>query len=533
MGLFMKLNRTWVYLILGCVLLAGYAGGETTGTETGCTDCFGPYSSSEFSSAGITAYSDLADSRIHAINTYNQEHDLDWTAGVTSKSSLTGEQKKRLLGLKPASASSSAVSGHYASSDILTNSDLPSSFDWRSENGDWTTPVRDQGACGSCYAFATTGIYESYWERYNQDATLNPDFSEQYLVSCDSADEGCNGGEFINAMPYFIDQPDLNGGVGTVQEIAYPYAAMESPCKSLTGNTRYTAEQWGFVRIPTDTQGDPEEFIPTIGELKAAIYLKGPLAVGMSVADPFYDYVSGIYEDPVPRNSSDHAVILVGWGIENEKEYFIAKNSWGTGWGESGWFRIAVNSSNIGQGAVYFDYQDAPVPTPTGQPGPYIVSNFTASPVSGTVPLKVSFSDRSEGSPQAWEWSFGDGLRSVDKNPVHTYMKPGKYSVELRVSRGEYQAYSKQADLIRVKPPYQQVFAFPKGDGTDYPQPSDPDDDGLFEDIDGNGWLDFNDPKVLFDWMNYAIANQPVYQFDFDGSGFIGFDDVSVLKSMV
>ncbi|NLV27874.1 MAG: S8 family serine peptidase [Methanomicrobiales archaeon] len=160
-------------------------------------------------------------------------------------------------------------------------------------------------------------------------------------------------------------------------------------------------------------------------------------------------------------------------------------------------------------------------------------ASFTARPSSGTIPLNVQFIDQSSGSPDTWFWSFGDGQQSSLQNPVHLYMVPGSYSVSLTTSRDGISSVTEKSDYIRVKPPYQPVKQFADNKGEKYPLPTDPNDDGLYEDINGNGWLEYDDTKLLFDQILFAIKEQPLGQFDFDGSGFVGYGDVVKLYQMV
>lgn len=241
-----------------------------------------------------------------------------------------------------------------SSSPITVPEDLPASFDWRDNNGDFTTPVRDQGEeCGSCWAHAAVAVLESYWKIKEQDPDLQIGFSEQYLLSCDMDDSGCDGGDFETAMPYLVDTPGPDGQVGVVLRSDYPYEEHHDACKDLTGLPRYRADRWAYVNATADEGA--ENGIPPVDELKAAIYLKGPIAVGVEDDDDFDEYEGGIFVSDAEYEDTNHAVVLVGWGEEDGEEYFIGKNSVGTEWGEDGWFRIDVYSNRIGEGAVYLD----------------------------------------------------------------------------------------------------------------------------------------------------------------------------------
>jgi C1A family cysteine protease len=277
----------------------------------------------------------------------------DWIAGHTSVSNLTPEAFNRLLGAVPPAEISEISTTQ--SLPPLSATALPSSFSWRSNGGDYTTPVRDQRSCGSCWAFAGTAVFETFWERLNQNPALNPDFAEQYLVSC-SYEDGCGGG--WNPLSYFINQPGKSGGVGTVGETAYPYTATDSSCKSLTGYTRYKAPAGTAWYSVAGGSG-----VPSNDQIKTAVYTYGPLWVALGVDTSFSSYRSGIYSSSY-SGSVNHAVALVGWGTTADgRTYWICKNSWGTGWGEGGWFRIYSGSNKIGYAAAYMTNPVLPAPT--------------------------------------------------------------------------------------------------------------------------------------------------------------------------
>ena len=160
-------------------------------------------------------------------------------------------------------------------------------------------------------------------------------------------------------------------------------------------------------------------------------------------------------------------------------------------------------------------------------------SEFKAVPTTGSIPLTVQFIDQSSGEPDSWFWTFGDGFDSTEQNPVHVYMNRGNYSVSMTATKDGISSTSEKRNLILVKPPYQPVKPFPDGKGGYYPPPTDPNGDGLFEDINGNGLFEYGDPTLLFDQIFFTIKEEPVGQFDFDGSGFIGFGDVVKLNWMV
>ncbi len=154
-------------------------------------------------------------------------------------------------------------------------------------------------------------------------------------------------------MPYLVDSPGPDGVVGVVSREEYPYTELQDTCKNISGMKRYHADKWAHVNATSDE--GIENSVPPVNELKAAIFLKGPIAVGVQDDDDFDDYSGGIFYSDVAYDDTNHTVVLVGWGNEDGEEYFIGKNSAGTNWGEDGWFRIDVYSNRIGEGAVYLD----------------------------------------------------------------------------------------------------------------------------------------------------------------------------------
>jgi C1A family cysteine protease len=285
------------------------------------------------------------------VRTYN----LSWTAGMTSVSSVTPQSYQLMLGLisPRARVHNQPInrSGNFGASRTVLK--VPASFDWRDNRGDWTTPVGDQGECGSCWAFSTTSAFESFWEIYNGDPGLNPDFSEQYLVSCDPEAYGCGGGD-NRAMAYLTNKTGSNGGLGTVWESAFQYAASDLRCRQLGSAPRFKVPDGGGWSYLKD-----DITVPPPGDIKRAIMEYGPISAYLYASRLLVHYKEGIFEDPFVDPDSvwtNHAVLLVGWGHDPVKDmdYWIAKNSWGREWGEEGWFRIYVDQCLIGEGAAYF-----------------------------------------------------------------------------------------------------------------------------------------------------------------------------------
>ena len=208
----------------------------------------------------------------------------------------------------------------------------PATFDWRNLGGsDWTTPVRDQGPCGSCWAFAPVAIAESKFEIELDNPGLNPDLSEQHLISCSPSGDCAEGGLPEDALIYM-------NLVGIADESDYPYTATDSACATTGGwdHPLRKVTEWDYIT--------PENGVQMLVN-------EGPVTVGFEVYSDFITYTGGIYEqDPDAAYEGLHAMALVGYDIDNG--YWIVKNSWGTGWGEGGYARI---SFDVPLYVIYYD----------------------------------------------------------------------------------------------------------------------------------------------------------------------------------
>jgi C1A family cysteine protease len=214
------------------------------------------------------------------------------------------------------------------SADIARTEALPSAYTG------YSTSIKNQGNCGSCWAFAAVGLMEAM---ILKNDGIEVDLSEQQLVSCNPYGWGCNGGLWPN---------DMLVNPGAMMESCFPYVASDVPCND-TCPTPYQIQSWDFVT--------EDWVVPPTEDIKQAIYTYGAVQVGIYADRWFQAYTSGVLTKCRRRvNYTNHAVILCGW--DDAKEAWLLKNSWGTGWGENGYMWIKYECNRVGEGANYFIY---------------------------------------------------------------------------------------------------------------------------------------------------------------------------------
>ncbi|CAN4122921.1 unnamed protein product [Withania somnifera] len=261
---------------------------------------------------------------------------LDPTAehGITIFSDLTpSEFRRTYLGLhKPRSKLNTEKA------PILPTTDLPTDFDWREKGA--VTGVKNQGSCGSCWSFSTTGAVEgAHFLATGELVSL----SEQQLVDCDhecdpeeksSCDAGCDGGLMTTAFEY-----TLKAG-GLQREKDYPYTGRNGKCHFDKSKIAASVTNFSVIGIDED-------------QIAANLVKHGPLAVGINAAW-MQTYIGGVSCPLICLKHQDHGVLLVGYGSDGfapirlkKKPYWIIKNSWGEHWGEHGYYKICRGSHNI------------------------------------------------------------------------------------------------------------------------------------------------------------------------------------------
>ncbi|KAH9617586.1 hypothetical protein KSS87_023939 [Heliosperma pusillum] len=238
---------------------------------------------------------------------------------------LTWEEFSRQQ-LGAAQNCSATLKGSHKLSHVPT----PAKKDWRTEG--IVSAVKDQGHCGSCWTFSTTGALEAaYAQAYGKNISL----SEQQLVDCAGPfnNFGCNGGLPSQAFEYI----KYNGGLDT--EEAYPYIGKNGLCSFSSQNVG--VKVLDSVNI---TLGAEEE-------LKDAVAFVRPVSIAFEVVDGFKLYKEGVYTSTTCGNTPmdvNHAVLAVGYGVENGVPYWLIKNSWGEDWGDNGYFKMEMGKNMCG-----------------------------------------------------------------------------------------------------------------------------------------------------------------------------------------
>jgi len=205
---------------------------------------------------------------------------------------------------------------------------LESSIDW--EQRGVVTAVKDQGQCGSCWSFSTTGGLEGAWKLATASLTS---MSEQHLVDCSTKNVGCQGGNVGVALTFLE-----NTHVCT--ESSYAYKAIQGTCQSSCSAAIPRGGVTGFSRVGGF-------FGTTVDDMKSAL-AHGPVSIALQGnQNAFQHYKSGILKHGC-GSQLDHAVLIVGYGTEGGDEYFRIKNSWASTWGDAGYLRISTSNNVCG-----------------------------------------------------------------------------------------------------------------------------------------------------------------------------------------
>merc|ERR1711973_213420 len=236
-----------------------------------------------------------------------------------------------------------------------------SSVDWRQKNA--VTPVKNQGNCGSCWAFSTTGSVEGAAAIASGQLIS---LSEQQLVDCSKAEHhgGCNGGLMDYGFQYIED----NHGITTEQD--YAYTARDGTCNGEKA-AHHVVTVTDYKDVP---RNNPDQLQQAVSQ--------GPVSIAIEADKSVFQlYKEGVFSDSGCGTNLDHGVLVVGYGTDAGQDYWIVKNSWGATWGEQGYIRLGKTESGAGMCGMY-EQPSYPVsggsgptpppgPTPTPGAGPY------------------------------------------------------------------------------------------------------------------------------------------------------------------
>ncbi|MDP8255651.1 MAG: C1 family peptidase [Candidatus Alcyoniella australis] len=256
-----------------------------------------------------------------------------WTVGHTSLSEYSRDQMGLLCNLDFAMPVQPASD----LDQIELSKDIPAHLDWRDFNGNnYMTPIKDQHPCGTCATFSSVGATEALLKIAVDNPFVEPDISEQHIYSC--------AGEF----PYTFFHPlNVLQGQGAPDETCFPY---DCPVQGYRPPCEDSCADWASRTFFID--GYQALMFPTTEQILTAVQ-DGPVVAGFQVFSDFQDYTGGVYEHVYGELLGGHGVVIAGYDMA--EQYWICKNSWGTQWGEEGWFKIRWSTELLGFGYQTFD----------------------------------------------------------------------------------------------------------------------------------------------------------------------------------
>ncbi|MCJ2084123.1 C1 family peptidase [Methylobacterium sp. J-090] len=277
----------------------------------------------------------MAEPDFSRINNAIQRAGAHWEAGSTSFSQYYDVEPSKTthfgLSFDPDKAKKDVVRTRTAESTLFKiAAPPPSKVDWRNtSSGTFVTSVKDQSSCGACVAFATCASIESRVLIATNDPGGSIDLSEAHLFHC-GAPNSCDQGWFYTKALDFAKK----NGIGL--DIDFPYTPHNQPCRTIPP----------FVKVPRYQTAASQ-----IARKQAL--LKGPVIGGFRVFQDFYTYRNGIYSHVAGDFVGWHAVCVIGY--DDADQCWIVKNSWGTGWGEQGFFRIGFGECGIDSEVLFYD----------------------------------------------------------------------------------------------------------------------------------------------------------------------------------
>ena len=263
---------------------------------------------------------DVFESNRKLINNHNDEN-LDFTMAMNTYGDLTWPEFRASY-LSAGGALRRSNNSEFVA-QYPEDADLPVSFDWGVTQA--VTSVKNQGACGSCWAFSTTGALEGLDYIITGSTT---ELSEQQLIDCSRLNSGCNGGDMRLAMKYAS-----RAGVCSSNE--YPYTSgdtsKEGTCQIRSCTPVF--QPYGFREVPRSNET----------ALQLALY-RQPISIAIEADSPVFQFYStGVMTSKACGKNLNHGVLLTGWGVSDENKYWKVKNSWGVSWGDKGYILLERN----------------------------------------------------------------------------------------------------------------------------------------------------------------------------------------------
>lgn len=287
--------------------------------------------------------------------------------------------------------------------DLLVDEELVQSEHYDLRTLDYSNPIKDQGSCNSCWAFAIASAYESSYAMVNETSI---DVSEQRILDCSGAGDCAEGGYVLFAMISLYENPSI---IATEKE--FPYLNKQQDCIIEPNQTQYGVADIGIVGDLIQHGVDP-----TVDEIKRAIVKHGALISGVYATPKFiYHQGDGVFEE-MDNGTQDatHAVNIIGW--DDSKEAWLIKNSWGANWGNNGYAWIKYNHNRIGAFSMWIDAQKEPTIAPKPEPNEMNEEYVTIgiqSKINPKQPYEEFFLKIGD---QFIRWSITDTLEPVTHN---------------------------------------------------------------------------------------------------------------------
>lgn len=273
---------------------------------------------------------------IRAISAAIEAEGLSWTAGPTELTGMPAEEQRKRLGLIVDAAElqrMAAETQRLAAQQLSLGAEIvgaPASVDWRNNGGNYVTPIKDQGGCGSCVSFCTCSVIESAVRIKLGNPNYSVDLSEGFLQFCGGG--SCGGWGLTSGL-------DFAKSTGVTDEACMPYTAGNGVNMNCAAS-RCSDWQNRLTKISSYTS------YATMDARKNAIATIGPVLAGMAVYNDFFAYSSGVYQKTAGSALAGyHCISVVGYN--DSQQCWILKNSWGAGWGESGFVRVKYGQADL------------------------------------------------------------------------------------------------------------------------------------------------------------------------------------------